>query len=288
MVKLNSIFVSGVLLFSFLFHGHAQEIKVLTFNIRFASFDPGMQNWEQRKEGVVSLLTNYDFIGLQEVLPVQISDIKESLGDEYGYIFRTREIDTTKGEGSPVLYNSARWELINSDVLWLSDTPEIPGSNTWGAAFNRVVTYGFFQDVASGDQVLVINTHFDHVSQLAREKSIELILEKFKVNFPIIPVILMGDFNVTAENPVYSRIVSTPSLSDSYLSANSTETNTSATFHGWKPETPVDRIDYIFISSSLDAISSEVLRSKHNGNYPSDHFPVRSVLRIRNEAVPKI
>jgi endonuclease/exonuclease/phosphatase family metal-dependent hydrolase len=259
----------------------AQEINVLTYNIRFASFDSGPQNWDQRKEGVITLLKGHDFIGLQEVLPVQMDDIKASLGNDYGYIFRSREEDPTKGEGSPVLYNKTRWALISSEVFWLSDTPEVIGSNTWGAAFNRIVSYGFFRDYITGNQVLVINTHFDHISQPAREKSIKLILEKFKVSIPLIPVIFMGDLNVTPENPVYGVIVSSSLLTDSYLSVNKDENNSAATFHGWKPETPVNRIDYIFISPFLETISSEVIHYQMNSMYPSDHFPVKSILKIK-------
>ena len=48
----------------------------------------------------------------------------------------------------------------------------------------------------SGKMVWVFNAHFDHVGEIARKKSSELILKKIKeVNTQSLPVVLMGDFN---------------------------------------------------------------------------------------------
>jgi endonuclease/exonuclease/phosphatase family metal-dependent hydrolase len=279
MSKLNSLLIP-ILLFTF-FHGNAQQINVLTYNIRYASFDSIPQNWDKRKEGVINILKGHDFVGLQEVMPVQMGDISQDVKDEYGLIYRTREADPALGEGCPVMYNKLRWQVLNSGYFWLSGTPDIPGSNTWGAAYNRLVTYGLFRELVSGDSVMVINTHFDHISQTARENSVNLILEKFNKNISELPVILMGDFNIKPDNLAYSKILSGTSLSDSYLVVNPTETAMGATFHGWKPEIPKDRIDYIFISPMIQVESSEVLHNQSNGRYPSDHFPLNSVLSLK-------
>lgn len=259
----------------------AQEINILTYNIRYASFDNAPQSWDLRKEGVISLLKGRDFIGLQEVVPVQMSDIMKSTSDEYDVLFRTREANESVGEGSPVLYNKTRWKMISSGYFWLSDTPEIPGSNTWGAACNRMVSFGFFQEINSEDSILVINTHFDHISQSAREKSIDLILEKFKKTAGVMPVVFMGDLNVSPENQVYKNIISGLVFSDSYRAIHPTESQLDATFHGWKPEPPVNRIDYIFTSAFLTTLSSEILHDKYKENYPSDHFPLNTILIIK-------
>ena len=259
----------------------AQEINVLSYNIRYASFNNNIENWDQRKEGVLSILKGRDFIGLQEVLPVQMNDIAKGLDETYSFFFRTRDANPETGEGSPVLFNKKRWEVLDSGFFWLSDTPEFPGSNTWGAAFSRMVTFGLFRDFISGDSILVVNTHFDHVSQSAREKSIGLILARFKTEISKIPVILMGDLNVTPENPVYQKIISINSLSDSYKKIHQEESVAGATFHGWIDSEPQDRIDYIFYSDPLSIIESEVLHTKHNGIYPSDHFPLNTVLKFK-------
>jgi endonuclease/exonuclease/phosphatase family metal-dependent hydrolase len=277
MLKIRSIIL--LILICAFYRIAAQEINILTYNIRYASVDSGSQNWNLRKEGVVSILKGHDFIGLQEVLPIQMEDFKNKLSEEYGFLFRTREANPSHGEGCPVLFNKYRWGVINSGFFWLSGTPLIPGSNTWGAACNRMVTFGLFRDLISGDSVLVINTHLDHISQTARENSVNLILEKFKKDIDEIPVVFMGDLNLTPDNPVYQKILSGTSLSDSYNYMHPEETSMGATFHAWTSEIPVQRIDYIFISPDLKVLSSQVLHNQFNGKYPSDHFPVNSILK---------
>ncbi len=257
-----------------------QKIEVLSFNIRYASYDNPPQNWDQRKDGVISVMRGYDFIGLQEVVPVQMNEIGKSLENEYLYFFRTREADPKAGEGCPVLYNKARWEEIRNGTFWLSETPLTEGSNTWGAAFNRIVTFGFFRDRISGDSVLVINTHFDHISQSARENSISLILDRFQESFKIMPVVFMGDLNVTPENPVYKAIMKRGLLTDTYNKKHPKESVKGATFHGWKSDPPTERIDYIFASRFLKVKCSRVIHDKFHGYYPSDHFPVNSKLKL--------
>ncbi len=284
---MKSFFLLSFFILFFLSAG-AQDIDILTFNIRYASFNQDAENWDDRKEGVIALIRNHDFIGLQEVLPVQMEDINLELYDEYGVLFRTRDSDPLQGEGSPVMYNKKRWAVISSGFLWLSDTPDIPGSNTWGAAFNRMASFGYFRENLTGDSILVVNTHFDHISQSAREKSVELILGKFKEPANQMPFIFMGDLNVTPDNPVHSGIISGTGLSDSWFTLHGNEGISGASFHGWKPDEPVNRIDYIFYSPRLKAVKSEVLNDKFNGSYPSDHFPVNSIFtRQMNENLPK-
>jgi endonuclease/exonuclease/phosphatase family metal-dependent hydrolase len=281
MSKLKSLIFS-VLLFVF-YHGIAQQINVLTYNIRYASFDSVPQNWDHRREGVIAILKGHDFIGLQEVMPVQMTYISENLKNEYGFLYRTREADSTKGEGCPVFYKKTRWEVLSSGHFWLSGTPDIPGSNTWEAAYNRLVTYGLFRELVSGDTVLVINTHFDHISQTARENSIKLIIEKFYQHFNVMPVVFLGDLNIKPDNPVYLKISKETLLSDSYKVCHNSKTARGATFHGWDARPPLDRIDYIFISPLLQVQSCKVLHNKFEGNYPSDHFPLNADLMIKKQ-----
>jgi endonuclease/exonuclease/phosphatase family metal-dependent hydrolase len=280
-MKLSSLYsISFLLAICLSFSLNAQVVDVLSFNIRYGSFNNNSENWDQRKEGVISVLKGYDFVGMQEVLPVQMDNIGGSMKNEYSWFFRTREADPAKGEGCPIMYNKTRWEVIDSGHFWLSETPEIPGSNTYGAAFPRMVSYGFFRTFISGDSILVINTHFDHISQTAREKSIDLIIKKFSDEILRMPVILMGDLNVEPDNPVYQKILSTSILADSFRSMNPSESVIGATFHGWKTDPPVDRIDYIFCSPSLKIKSSKVLHDKYNGMFPSDHFPLNSTFEF--------
>jgi endonuclease/exonuclease/phosphatase family metal-dependent hydrolase len=259
------------------------EINIMTFNIRYSSFNDNQENWNNRKEGVISILPQHDFIGLQEATPIQVKDIMEAVGDEYGLISRTREADPELGEASPILYKKERWQLIESETFWLSSSPDVPGSNTWGAAFSRVVSYGIFRSTSSSDSIMVVNTHYDHVCQEARIKGTSLIYKRLGNYIAEYPFVFMGDLNVKDDNEVYNYITSQMYLKDSYREIHPEYSINDNTFHGWKSDTAFNRIDYIFINDKLSVKEAVVNMTKVNNMYPSDHLPVEVVVLFKDK-----
>jgi endonuclease/exonuclease/phosphatase family metal-dependent hydrolase len=248
------------------------DVNVLSFNIRFANPADSADYWEYRKEQVVEVLegAQYDFIGLQEALVDQVNYLAEHLTD-YEFIWRTREIDSTQGEAVPLLYRKTNWQLIKSETFWLSDTPEIPGSNTWNAACNRVATWGIFKSMEKQQEILVCNTHFDHVSQLARINGAQLILDRMGQIAENRPIILLGDLNGKPDNPAIT-LLSNHWL-DPYPDLYPGDT-IHGTFHGFKGSPFGKRIDYIFTFGQKSVSKMDILLNNRNGAYPSDHFPV--------------
>lgn len=251
------------------------EVRFMTFNIRFDNPDDGENAWPNRLDMVCSILNDYrsDFIGLQEVLPHQMEEIMEGARG-YQSIFRTREADESTGEASPILFDESRWLLIHSGTFWLSDTPYESGSNTWGAACNRIATWGKFREKESKKSVFLINTHLDHVSQTAREKSITLILRQIFILSEGAPVVFMGDLNVEEEDPVYWQVLNESGLTDAYRVVHPEPTEKDLTFNGWKTGEGISRIDYVFTSGDFSIKTARVIKTMWNGRYPSDHFPV--------------
>jgi len=166
-----------------------------------------------------------------------------------------------------------------SGIFWLSDTPEVAGSNTWQAACNRIVTWGRLIDISSNIEFFIFNTHLDHISQYAREESIKLILKYIGNMTSGLPVILMGDFNVEQDNKVY-KMITEYGLKDTYREIHPVSDSTDLTFHGWRNENGLTRIDYIFVSHECQTGNALVIRKKINGIYPSDHLPVISKIEI--------
>jgi endonuclease/exonuclease/phosphatase family metal-dependent hydrolase len=267
-------------------HESMDDLSVMTYNIRYASFNEDQENWNNRKEGVVNLLHQHDFVGLQEATPVQINDIMEAVGEEYGLISRTREKDPTQGEASPLLFKKDKWQIIDSGTFWLSSTPDIPGSNTWGAAYNRVVSYGIFKSRDSKDSIMVVNTHYDHVSQEARIKSTILIKNRLGNYINKLPFVFMGDLNVEDNNDVYAYINAEMKLKDSYREIQPEFSFQDNTFHGWISDTAISRIDYIFINNLISVRTAKVNMSKSKNMYPSDHLPLEAVISIVDTSSP--
>ena len=178
--------------------GFSQDFTVMSFNIRLNVASDKENAWPERKQEVADLLMYYhpDYFGVQEALPDQMKDIKSGLKN-YDYIGVGRDDGKEKGEFSAIFYDMNRLEVLKSGTFWLSETPEKP-SRGWDAALNRICTYAVFKDKKSKKEFLAMNLHFDHVGNVARVKSSELLLKKIKeLNPKNLPVTLSGDFNLT-------------------------------------------------------------------------------------------
>lgn len=259
---------------------YSQEIAVLTYNIKYDNVNDTVNNWNDRKVDMVKLLGHYNpgVIGMQEVLHHQLTYLDEQLSD-YSYIGVGRDDGKEKGEYSPILFNAKKFKLIQSEIFWLSETPnEI--SVGWDASMERICTYGLFEDVATKKQFLVFNTHFDHIGTVAREKSAELIISKIKeINSDKLPVVLMGDLNLNPSTKPIQFLQST--LTDGQHSTQKPFYGPSGTFSGFDQNRVLsNRIDYIFVENF------EVLEYIHiddrmeNNKHISDHLPVFAKLLI--------
>jgi len=249
-----------------------QEVVVMSFNIRYANPADSLNYWENRKDQVVELIRekNCDFVGIQEALPVQVDFLKDDLSD-YEFVWRSREADSTKGEAVPLIFLRNKWKLISSETFWLSDTPDVPGSNTWNAACTRISTWGLFESVETGKQLIVCNTHFDHISQEARLKGAQLIKRRFGEKADGTPTILLGDLNGKPDNPAVKELTSV--WQDPYPEFYPGD-SLNGTFHAFNGIPTGKRIDYILVNGVSKVNSIQIIRENRKGFYPSDHFPV--------------
>ena len=168
---------------------------------------------------------------------------------------------------------------MQSGTFWLSPTPEVP-SKGWDAALNRICTYALLQEKKSGKKFWAFNTHFDHVGDLARVNSAKLILEKIqKMNTQKLPVVLTGDFNLTADTEPLKVLAA--AMSDTQLHSQTPHYGPLGTFQNFDVTTPAkDRIDYIF-TNNFDVLSNRTINDRReNLLYPSDHFPVMAELKF--------
>lgn len=251
----------------------AQDLKTISFNIRYANTADGNNQWDLRKAAVNDFVAyeQPDFMGLQEALLSQIEDVLSSSVD-YGWIGVGRDDGKQQGEYSPLFYNKKKWKLIESNTFWLSQTPEMP-SKDWDAALPRICTWGKFESMESAGIIYVFNTHYDHIGEEARQQSSELILRKIKEISDFRFTILMGDFNAELNTTTIQSIVQSP-LSDAFESAK-VKFGQQGTFNGFNSqEIPAKRIDYVFHSSDLVPIKYTVDSRLIDGRFLSDHFPV--------------
>lgn len=267
-----------------LFCSNAQNLKVMTYNIRLDIAVDGENDWSHRKDFLTSQIQFYepDIFGVQEAQPNQVIDIATALSS-YSYVGIGRE-GIGKGESSNIFYKKDRFKVLKSNTFWLSETPDLI-SKGWDAAFNRVCTYALFKDLKTKQTFWVFNTHLDHVGEAAKTKGIQLILSKMAaLNTKNYTVLFMGDFN---SQPDDDRILAlNKEMNDCRKISKEKPFGPSGTFNGFKHDEPVSAlIDYIFISknSSFKVLKFAVLSDSKDLRYPSDHLAVYAEISCKKE-----
>lgn len=253
----------------------AQQLKLITYNIRYDNPNDGENAWPLRKSFLAAQLNFYapDVFGIQEALPNQVKDL-EALLPQYNSIGMARDGEG-KGESSNIFYNKNRFEVLQQNTFWLSPTPEVI-SKGWDAALNRVCTYALLKDKQTKSKFWVFNTHLDHIGEEARTQSISLILSKIKtLNSQGDTAFLMGDFN---SEPSEERIVNLQKqMFDCRTISETPPFGPIGTFNAFHHDQAVTKqIDYIFMSKDkpLKVLKYAVLSDSKDLKYPSDHLPV--------------
>jgi endonuclease/exonuclease/phosphatase family metal-dependent hydrolase len=246
----------------------------MTFNLRYASPTPP-HAWPQRRPVMKALIeaTVPDVIGTQEGVYPQLRDLAADL-PAYDWIGLGRA-GGSRGEFMAVFHRKDRLEPLEFDHFWLSDTPDVVGSRSWGNFLPRMATWVKFRDRRTKQEFYFFNTHFDHLAQKAREQSAALILQRVESLNTKLPVLLVGDFNAAAgANPAYDRLVGKAAFTDTWTAARRRGEEL-GTFHNYQgPVKGGRRIDWILTRGPVTAEAAEVVTFARDGQYPSDHFPV--------------
>jgi endonuclease/exonuclease/phosphatase family metal-dependent hydrolase len=277
------------------------ELRLVSFNIRYGTANDGENGWEYRREMVTSLLERLDadVIGVQEALRYQLDEIGDGLPG-YVEVGVGRADGATRGEYSAILVRADRFSIAECGTFWLSDTPGGVASASWGNRIPRVCTWARLVEKASGQAVYIYNVHMDHQSQASRERGAELIAAKIAEGAHTDePVVVMGDFNAGERNPAMRYLrgdaerasdaeawpghepAASPGLVDTFrmLHVDATEVGT---FSGFKlGATTGEKIDHILVTPSVKVLKAEIDRESEDGRYPSDHFAVIAVVRLR-------
>lgn len=245
-------------------------LRVMTFNVR-VPVDINMNAWVNRRDLLVQVIKaqHPDVLGTQELTEEQGEYIAAHLPG-YAWFGQGRE-GGTKGEHMGVFYRTDRLQVLRSGDFWLSDTPDVPGSQTWGQPYPRMVTWARFRLRHGGGTFDYFNTHFPYRPQdvRARMLSADEILQRIG-QLPLTDrVILAGDFNNSPDSPVYAKL--TGSLHDAWVVATS-RAGPAKTFHNFTGN-PDQRIDWI-LTRGFKTRAVQTITTHDGAHYPSDHFPV--------------
>ena len=256
-----------------LFSG-AQDIKVMSYNIRTSEANDGTNSWMYRYAATGEMIKDQhpDVFGVQEATYEQIYFIEENFKD-YKYYGGGREDGKKKGEYTAIFWNRKAVSMLDGGMFWLSGTPQEP-SMGWDAGCKRTATWALMKDKGTGNRFFFVNTHLDHVGAEARKNGLKLILDRIgEMNTDGLPVVLAGDFNAAPDSPVLKELdkVMTSARKDAI------KTDNSGTYHNWGKAS--DMIDHIYFSGfSLCSEFQTVTKKYSDRKFISDHYPVTAVL----------
>lgn len=246
-----------------------------TLNIRVEQKKDSLNRWEDRKENIYKFVrhNNIGIIGLQEVYPKPLDDIKKTL-KEYTLIER---VNKEQMADNPIFYKRCCFDCIDKGTFWLSQFPDSAGFVGWDGRHPRFVNWVVLQHRKTGSFLCFVNTHLDNAGKQAREEGIRLIKKRLKEKTGTYPIILVGDLNSSEKDSPYRIALHNEfEMKDLYYEANKRE-GVDYTYHafGNREVNKRKRIDFIFATEDICvrkvSIPEERLQRKV---YMSDHCPV--------------
>ena len=277
-------------------------IKLISFNLKRDFGIPlrRWHKWSERRQLAAKLIrdTGAHIIGVQEMLPAMREDVERLLEADYRLLGfgRFSGKKPKDDEHSDIIVKNEDITVHQVKTFWLSKNPERI-SRAYYAMFPRICTVAEVHFNLIGRTIRVFNTHLDHICGVARVLGVEVILQQmvtFHEQNPM-PIVLMGDLNSKPDSrPVQmlrSHIENYPKLRlvDVYSVMSPEQMqNTLHNFSG-KIKNGAHAIDYIFVSEDFEIIDARVLTEPVEGRYPSDHYPLMAMVRLKEacEAQPE-
>ena len=259
--------------------GWGSDLTVMSFNLRYGTAHDDENAWPLRRDLVVATIAavNPDILGVQEALRFQLDELHAAL-PTYAELGVGRDDGVAAGEYAAILYRRERFVVDSSGTFWLSDTPAVTGSMSWGNRIPRIATWVVLRDRETGRELAVFNTHLDHESQPARERGVALIVERIGGLAGDVPVLVLGDFNAGEDNPAIEPL-RVARFRDTYRVLDPEGTGV-GTFGGFRGDSTGAKIDYVFVRGPWTVVAADILRRRTGARDPSDHFPVTARLRL--------
>ncbi|CAO2820450.1 unnamed protein product [Amaranthus hypochondriacus] len=282
----------------------------MTFNLHDDQPSDSLNSWDNRKDLCISVITSHspNIICTQQGLKSQLDYLQQGLPG-YGHFGISRKgVDDPSDEYCAILFDKEKIELVEGGTFWLSESPSVPGSMSWGAVAPSIATWATFQLKGvepPGFSFQIVNTNMDEFSPRARRRGALLTWQHIASLPPSLPVVYSGGFNTQKESTTGRFLLGRSrehgvvgDMRDSWPNAR-VRKNVSLirTYHGfkgnkqgaveflklifralclcWDRQTQDLHVDWIlYRGRSLVPVLCEVVNDNIDGCYPSSHYPM--------------
>ena len=249
------------------------EVTIATFNMRcqVPEDNPG-NNWNYRRHRIADFIASrgIDVVASQELVGSQDSSLLV-LMPAYGEV---RDADGVNA----IFYRRDAVEPVRQGCFALSEQPEVIGSKGWDGAYPRLALWVVMRHRSSCREFVIINTHLDHLGEVARREGAKLIINRLHKIAGKLPTIVTGDFNTDNTGDVYKTMSAV--LTDANVAAQQ-RIGANYTWHnfGRLPMNRRSTIDFVMVSSN---VSPKLVEVPHEcpGAMLSDHNPIISTLLL--------
>ncbi len=216
-----------------------------------------------------------DSLGVQEINSLWVDGLKEFLPQyEYYGIKRGGDENEQKSEMNGIYYLKDKYNLLESDTFWISETPE-KESKFKDAGCYRICSYVVLENKLTGFTYIHMNTHFDNSSVEAQNFGGKLVVEyaeKLINKYENASIVITGDFNQYGDGESVKLL-----NNNGYINANNSDKT--PTYHGWGENSHTEPIDYIFVKGFT---TSDYMVHNNTGekSYISDHYMISTKCKI--------
>ena len=262
------------------------DYTLMCQNVRYArANDASPNSVEERIPRMKTFLKSYDpdIIGFQEYDSVWKTPIESVLtGYDKQLVYGNTPIQEG---GTPLYWKSSKFSALEKGTFWLSETPSVI-SYGWGATHYRTCTYAVLKVKNTDMLIIAANAHLDHEVELARDKGMELIMnrmdalmEKYEAKgYHEIYFHIVGDFNAQPNSNMAKEL--SKRLTEARYAAVTLGTPVDTNTYSAYKETATSRGDFMFITNNVDVPYYKVALDRINGYAISDHYGLYGELRI--------
>ena len=291
-MTMNKLSLAAALLLAATLQAGAEATLTLgTYNIRYRTLadhteDPATDKyWDARAENVAKTirLGDFDVLSLNEMTDDPRHDGRTMFNDLKA-AFPTPEwrfvshLDTYNYTCYGIMYRDSAVELIDRGFYFLGPDPDNFHTDVWDHAhYGRAAIWAKFKVRATGEIFVFLSTHLHHQGDISKNEGSAQNIDAVRRIAGVYPAFIAGDHNSsTTRLPFYN--LHSAYFGDSRQVAERTD-GSNGTCNVWKGGS-LSRLDYIWVRNAHVLDYSTIQEKFDKDFYPSDHFPVRIVVKL--------